>query len=99
MQTPFVVKPNLSSQELQNFTQRFSISNGNDCSIRENVWRRHQCPENAEHSGWQDNNDQRRIIIHFRDKYAIIDGDFCLVEYYLLIHLLHRLLEYLQHML
>jgi len=87
MQTPFIVKSNLTDVEIENFNKRFSISNGFDCSIRENVWRRHQVKENQQFSRWQSEKDTRRRLIHFRDKYAIINNDFCLTESYLFVNM------------
>lgn len=87
MQFPFVVKKDLTLAETDNFKKRFGISNGHDCSIRENIWRRHQTEENKEVSGWSNVNDQRRRLIHFRDKYGIIGNNFCLIETYLYVNM------------
>jgi hypothetical protein len=87
MQTPFVVKKNLTDLEIENFQNRFGTLNGFDCSVRENVWRRHQVEDNKELSGWKGESDCRRRLVHFRDKYDIIDNDFCLVETYIYINL------------
>lgn len=82
-----MIKENISEQEVINFNTRFGISHGFDCSVRENVWRRHQTEENAELSGWQNSCDRRIRLVHFRDKYAIVDNNFCLIDNYLYIHL------------
>jgi len=87
MQIPFIVKPNISEVEAQNFRTRFGISHEFDCSIRENVWRRHQTKENSDVSGWDTNLDKRIRLVHFRDKYGIINNNFCLIDNYLYIHL------------
>jgi len=87
MQIPFIVKKNLTDLEIKNFDNRFRTSNDFDCSIRENVWRRHQTEENKSLSGWNKVDDCRRRLIHFRDKYDVIDNNFCLIDAYIYINL------------
>jgi hypothetical protein len=52
-------------------------------SVREGVWRRHQCKENAALSGWSSDEDQRRRLIHYRDQYSAQDNHFVLDQTYL----------------
>jgi hypothetical protein len=82
-----IIKKNLNELELLNFKKRFTISNDFDCSFRENIWRRHQCEENTCLSGWKTSSDRRRRLVHFIDKYDIVDNNFCLSKYYLRINL------------
>lgn len=79
---PLLVQSNLTEKQKINFHQRFGTSEEWDRSLRENVWRRHQAPENQELSDWR-SGEHRRRLVHFRDKYGLVNGDFCLVESYL----------------
>lgn len=88
-----IIKSNLSDLDLINFNKRFSISNGFDCSVRENIWRRHQSFENHELSGWKTEEDRRRRLVHFIDKYDVINNNFCLSKFYLRINLQLPILE------
>lgn len=87
METPYVIKSNLTKELSKNFNDRFKSHLGHNCSYRENIWRRHQCKENKELSGWCDSFDKRRRLIHFKDQYGIINNNFCLTKYYLHINL------------
>ena len=86
MQDPFIVKKNLSEQEIKNFHERFGVYEGFDCSVRENIWRRHQVEDNKIQSGWRNKTDVRRSLIHFRDKYGLVGNDFCLTQRYLFVN-------------
>lgn len=92
-----IIKPNLSKVELENYKKRFSFSNGYDCSVRENIWRRHQCKENSNLSGWINSKDCRRRLIHFIDQYEIKNNNFCLSKCYLNINLFLPVLDCLQY--
>jgi len=50
---------------------------------RENIWRRHQYPDNAAESGWSSVGDRRRRLLHFRDQYAVDGNSFVLQHVYL----------------
>lgn len=59
-------------------------------SVREGVWRRHQCKENASLSGWSSNEDQKRRVIHYRDQYAIKGNHFVLDQSYLFFNIKNK---------
>ena len=85
---PHIVEKDLSKELIKNWKLRFSRdNNGYNRAIRENVWRRHQTSVNSQFSNWSSDNDARRRILHFRDEYALINGDFTLKTPYLFLHL------------
>lgn len=49
---------------------------------RQNIWRRHQYEANASLSGWTPGARRRRIL-HFHDKYTLVDGKFAISHFYL----------------
>ena len=75
---PWIIQSGLSEELIGNWKSRFC--DNWDRSIREAVWRRHQCPENAELSGWRSPEDMRRRVLHYRDKYSLVGGDFALTH-------------------
>lgn len=66
---------------LANFAVRFS----NQRCVRENVWRRHQDERTADLSWWSGPEDARRRLLHFRDTYSLVGGDFVLDSVYLFV--------------
>ena len=80
MNLPFEISKTNSFPE--NNRLRFS----NERQIRSNVWRRHQVYENRIRSGWVSDKDNRRRILHFSDKYEIIDDILFLLSPYLFLH-------------
>ena len=80
MKFPYFIAA-IDQQLKTNFQIRFN-SGQFDRSIKEGVWRRHQEESNAANSGWKTNNDQRRRIFHYRDKYNSIDDQFILESTY-----------------
>ncbi len=85
MRFPWIVEDKLSAQAQDNYRIRFSRTPW-DRSVRENVWRRHQHQDNQAKSGWQPGEERRRLL-HFRDKYELIGDAFCLSEVYLFLHI------------
>ncbi len=79
---PFVVS-NANSSLVANFDTRFSNKSGYDRSIKEVVWRRHQSQQNSKLSGWMCQNDARRRMLHFRDKYAIENNNLIMRHSYI----------------
>lgn len=66
-----------------NWQKRFTNDSKINRSVREVVWRRHQCEANKEESGWNNENDKRKRIIHVRDCYNCIGSNLLLEETYI----------------
>src|SRR5947209_10297409 len=88
MKFPFVVVPELSDAQLRRYEQHFnSQKSGWHRKWTESIWRRHQHPSNASLSGWRNEGDARRRIIHFYDQYGVRGRQFVLEKAYLSLHL------------
>jgi len=87
MQLPFPILTGLNTEAVENFKVRFSSEGGWNRAVRENVWRRHQAPVNAEQSGWVCTEDARRRILYFRDEYALEGDSFVIKDAYLFLNI------------
>ena len=76
MQLPFV----LTHDRVD--TERFNIRLGKTAYWRQNIWRRHQYEANAPLSGWAPG-ERRRRLLHFHDKYTLVDGKLAIAHFYL----------------
>jgi hypothetical protein len=81
---PFVVEPNLSDQDLERYHRHVdSDESGWHRRFTESIWRRHQHPSNARLSGYGDERDQKKRLIHFYDEYGVEGRNFVLRHAYL----------------
>lgn len=88
MNFPFVVIPELTPAQLYRYDQHFnSQESGWNRKWTESIWRRHQHASNAALSGWRDEGDARRRLIHFYDQYGVNGRQFVLEKAYLSLNL------------
>lgn len=88
MNFPFVVLPELNDSQLLRYQRHFnSQESGWHRKWTESIWRRHQHPSNAKLSGWRDEGDARRRLIHFYDQYGVSGRQFVLEKAYLSLNL------------
>jgi hypothetical protein len=84
MRFPFVVARELDARQRERFHRHIdSDASGWHRRFTESIWRRHQHPSNARLSGWTNEQDRKRRIVHFYDEYAICGGAFVLKNAYL----------------
>lgn len=78
MRFPFTLLDNLSYEFAKRWHSQFVAPERTNF---EGVWRRTQDPKNREKSGWNNDNDTRRKVIHVYDKYnlACIGNQYSLV--------------------
>ena len=66
----------------------YELANDRDRKLDEGLWRRTQDARNADESGWRNEHDCRRRLIHYRYKYDIVAGAdrhmLCLTTFYLM---------------
>ncbi|WP_320777702.1 hypothetical protein [Streptomyces sp. CRN 30] len=72
MYLPHPVIDQLSSTQVRNWNQHFA-GDGHERprSVEEGIWRRTQDPANAEQSGWSEDTEGRRRIVHYRYDYDL----------------------------
>ena len=72
MKLPYKIKSGLTSAHKEKWQRQFVA---NDRAVFESIWRRTQDERNAELSGWQSAGDMRRRMVHFYDRYDVIEQD------------------------
>ena len=88
MNFPLVLVPELTEAQRQRYLQHMdSARTGWHRRFTESIWRRHQHSSNAQQSGWNSPEDQRRRLIHFYDEYGLDGNSFVLRNSYLWINL------------
>ena len=88
MKLPFVVVPNLLPWQKERYLHHMnSDKSGWHRKWTESVWRRHQHPSNQRLSGWTNDQDRRRRLIHFYDEYDLDENAFVLRNAYLSLNL------------
>lgn len=88
MKFPFVVVPGLGEQSIQRFRRHIdSDASGWYRRFTESIWRRHQHPSNARLSGYRDESDQKRRLLHFYDEYGVVGQNFVLENSFLHLNL------------
>lgn len=88
MRFPFVLIPQLEERHLERYRRHVdSDASGWHRRFTESIWRRHQHPSNAHLSGWRDENDCRRRLLHFYDEYGVEGRSFVLRHAYLRLNL------------
>ncbi|MFD9394162.1 hypothetical protein ACFWBB_26520 [Streptomyces sp. NPDC060000] len=72
MYLPYPVIEQLSDTQVTTWTKHFA-GNGHERprSVEEGIWRRTQDPANREQSGWSEDADGRRRIVHYRYDYGL----------------------------
>lgn len=84
MRFPFVVAADLGDRHIERYRRHIdSDASGWHRRFTESIWRRHQHPSNARLSGWRDEADQKKRLIHFYDEYGLEGRDFVLRNAYL----------------
>ncbi|MFJ3907431.1 hypothetical protein [Streptomyces vinaceus] len=69
---PYPVIEQLSPVQVEDWEQHFAGSHHErPRSIEEGIWRRTQDPANREQSGWSEDADGRRRIVHYRYQYGL----------------------------
>ncbi|MFJ8475205.1 hypothetical protein [Kitasatospora sp. NPDC094011] len=72
MLLPHVVIDSLTPAQSTMWREHFSPeAGGRDPGIEEGIWRRTQDPRNAEQSGWREDENGRRRVVHYRLHYGI----------------------------
>ncbi|MFE9659280.1 hypothetical protein [Streptomyces sp. NPDC005955] len=71
MLLPYVVIDSLPPEQARMWHDHFSSEDGRDPAVEEGIWRRTQDPRNAEQSGWTQDDNGRRRIVHYRLHYGI----------------------------
>ncbi|GAA1399160.1 hypothetical protein GCM10009639_38460 [Kitasatospora putterlickiae] len=72
MLLPHVVIDSLTDDQSAMWREHFAPEPGNrDPGIEEGIWRRTQDPRNAEQSGWTEDDNGRRRVVHYRLHYGI----------------------------
>jgi hypothetical protein len=89
---PICVENNIGRGDYDKWKKCYKIiSKKRDCSREEGLWRRTQDKENQELSGWKNDNDKRRRMIHYEHKFDVIKNkhhyEFFLIETYTWINL------------
>lgn len=69
---PYPVIEHLTPEQVATWQQHFA-GGGHERprSIEEGIWRRTQDPANAEQSGWDEDNQGRRRVVHYRYRYDL----------------------------
>jgi hypothetical protein len=81
---PFVVQQDLTDAQVERYRRHIdSDASGWHRRFTESIWRRHQDPSNARLSGWRDERDQKKRLIHFYDEYGLEGRAFVLRNAYL----------------
>jgi hypothetical protein len=84
MKFPLVLEAEISDAQLARFHKHIdSDASGWHRRWTESIWRRHQHPSNARLSGWKEESDRRRRIIHFHDEYGVEGRAFVMRRAYL----------------
>ncbi|MFH9354999.1 hypothetical protein [Kitasatospora sp. NPDC017646] len=69
---PHVVIDSLTAEQARTWREHFAPeAGGRNPGIEEGIWRRTQDPRNAEQSGWSEDDNGRRRIVHYRLHYGI----------------------------
>ncbi|MEV7124007.1 hypothetical protein [Kitasatospora griseola] len=69
---PHVVIDSLTPEQSAVWREHFSPeADGRDPGVEEGIWRRTQDPRNAEQSGWSQDENGRRRVVHYRLHYGI----------------------------
>ena len=71
MLLPYVVIDSLTPEQARMWRDHFSSEDGRDPGVEEGIWRRTQDPRNAEQSGWTQDGNGRRRVVHYRLHYAV----------------------------
>jgi hypothetical protein len=81
---PLVVEADLDERQIDRYHRHIdSDESGWHRRFTESIWRRHQHPSNAALSGWRQESDQKKRLIHFYDEYGLEGRDFVLRNMYL----------------
>jgi hypothetical protein len=84
MKFPFVVQADLTDRQVERYHRHIdSDASGWHRRFTESIWRRHQHPSNARLSGWRDERDHKKRLVHFYDEYGLEGRDFVLRHAYL----------------
>lgn len=87
MKLPFVLLDNLDKDTQSRWQKQFVIPGR---STIDGIWRRTQCFENKDKSGWKSKNDMRRKMVHYFDTFDVFkrkkDYIFTLTEPFLWVH-------------
>ncbi|MEU4118956.1 hypothetical protein AB0F71_31240 [Kitasatospora sp. NPDC028055] len=72
MLLPFVVIDSLTAEQSRLWREHFAPEpGGRSPGIEEGIWRRTQDPRNAEQSGWTEDDNGRRRVVHYRLHYNV----------------------------
>ncbi|MEV7086854.1 hypothetical protein AB0O07_13290 [Streptomyces sp. NPDC093085] len=71
MLMPYAVLEHLSQRDVEQWKTFFVGGHDRLRSVEEGIWRRTQEPDNAEQSGWSDESDRRRRVVHYRYGYDL----------------------------
>lgn len=70
MKLPHVIAEGLTDVHKEKWDKQFV---SNDRAVFESIWRRTQDPRNKELSGWKNDGDKRRRMLHFYDRYDVVE--------------------------
>lgn len=69
---PYAVIEQLTPEQVATWEQHFAGTGHERArNIEEGIWRRTQDPANAQQSGWSEDNDGRRRVVHYRYRYDL----------------------------